>query len=156
MRKINSILIRLLLIAAFSAGSVFGQCDSRETLELKEKPSPVNPINFGELELFLDYALLVAYKCESNLIAIVKMEKNTTVSLAKLRMKRVGDYVRLRGFKDFQVAAAFDETEPGKIELHVGGKLLYTLPLKKKEKLNPPGLDIKIPPPRSRKPRGSR
>ena len=132
-----SLVVVLILMILISA-EIFGQTDSEQKSQADRLPPPSEPIGSGLLLRYLDDALDKAYFGKSNLIVIVKTKDIKNTGLARSRTKNIRNYIRFRGFTNFEVAADLNSKEVEQVELYVSGERLYSLPIKRKNKLSYP------------------
>jgi len=63
------------------------------------------------------------------------MTRPAQLRLAEHRVKNLTNYMRFRGFKDFEIVTDIGPATTERIDIHVSGELLYSLPIDRKSKL---------------------
>ena len=94
--------------------------------------------NCGILRVYIDDSLARAFIRKSNFIVLIKTNRPRDISLARKRVKSLKNYIRFRGFKDFEVVVDLDARTTERIEFHVKGEVLYSLPIGRKSKFEGP------------------
>jgi RNA polymerase subunit RPABC4/transcription elongation factor Spt4 len=125
----------LFLVFALIPSAVDGQTNC-EPVSRNNLLSPV--WDFANYELILRYiddAVVKADSDKSNLIVIVEMKNAENYALARTRIKNLKNYFRFRKYENFEVVIDLETEEADRIELHVRGKRLYALPIRKKDRL---------------------
>lgn len=134
--RVRFSLVILLVLTGFMSGVVLGQTDREQTSQTERLPPLSQPVGCGLALRYIDDALAKANSYKSNIILIVKMENVRDIALARARSNNLRNYIRFRGFKNFEVAVDLNTNGSDQVELHVRGELLYSLPIKRKDKLN--------------------
>lgn len=98
-------------------------------------PSLKEFVDHGLALRYIDDALAKARAYKSSVIFIIKMKNSNDISLARMRTKNVRNYVRFRRFENFEVTVDLIASEDDRIDIHVRGEPLYSLPIKKDDKL---------------------
>lgn len=128
--------IGLMVLVTISCVSLAGQTALGQTSQSKRLPSPEGPVNCEDILSYIDDALGKANQSNSNVISIIKMHKRTKTAVAVNRINNIRKYFVFRGFKNFEIAASFDIDDAERIELHVLGERLYSLPIERDDKLD--------------------
>lgn len=132
--KFSSILLVSLII--FSASFAYSQNRPDDQSIDVRLPSPKGVVSCGLAIRYADDALAKANYHKSNIIFILKMKNPKDINLARIRTKNIRAYSQIRrGFENSEVAVDLTPTDEERVEIHVGGELLYSLPIKKKDKL---------------------
>jgi hypothetical protein len=117
-------------------GVAFGQTEREQTSQISKLPPFSQPVDCELALLYIDDALVKAHSSKSNVIFIVKMKNVSSFALARTRANNLRLYLRFRRFTNFQIALAFDTKEAEQVELYVSGERLYSLPIKRNDKLD--------------------
>ncbi|WP_212577646.1 hypothetical protein, partial [Vibrio parahaemolyticus] len=110
--------------------TVLGQKGREQRSQTDRLPPLSQPVDCGLILRYIDEALEKADLYKSNIILIIKIKDTRNFSLARTRSNNLKNYLRFRGFKDFEVAVDLDPNEAEKVDLHVRGELLYSIPIK--------------------------
>lgn len=133
--KVRFSLVILLVLLGSISGVVLGQTGREQTSQTDRLPPLSQPVGCGLVLRYIDDALEKAGSYKSNIILIVKMKNVKDGALARTRSKNLKNYIRFRGFKNFEVVVDLDTNEAEQVDLHVRGELLYSLPIKRKDSL---------------------
>ena len=121
-----------------TSGVAIGQSDPQNATEPARLPTQSQPINYGLMVRYVDDALARAFIRKSNVIVIIKTMRPKKLSLVLERVNNVKNYIRFRGFENFEVVVDLEASMTERIDIHVEGELLYSLPLDRESKLEGP------------------
>jgi hypothetical protein len=128
----------------FSIGIFFILCLTSSAVSgqiAPKKPQPdvlpplSKPVGCGLALRYIDDALSKAASSESTIIFIIRSSNVHDISLARVRSNNLRNYVRFRGFKKYEVVVDLDSSDFERIDMFFQGELLYTLPLKRGDRL---------------------
>lgn len=126
----------LILISSLS-GVALGQMGYKQTSEEYNRlPIILETVNCEVALRYIDDALEKAHEKKSNLIVIIKMKNLKSLKLARTRLDNLKKYIRFRGFKKFEVEVNLDADKTEQVELYIQGELLYSFPIKERDKLD--------------------
>jgi hypothetical protein len=134
--KLGLFLVILLVLLGSMSDTVLGQKGREQRSQTDRLPPLSQPVDCGLILRYIDEALEKADLYKSNIILIIKIKDTRNFSLARTRSNNLKNYLRFRGFKDFEVAVDLDPNEAEKVDLHVRGELLYSIPIKSGDKLD--------------------
>jgi len=95
-------------------------------------PTLLRPADCETVLAYIDNALLRASSAGSNVIFITKMEKGSSLSLAKARARYIRAYLTHRGFQNYEIASDFEGGGAPRVDLFVSGERLYSFPMMKR------------------------
>ena len=113
----------------------FGQINSGEILSDGRLPKPEQPVGCGLLLRYIDDSLSRAARNESNVILILRATNSNSIKLARARTVNISNYVKFRRFENYEVAFDPRPSANELIDIFVGGKKLYSLPIRTGDKL---------------------
>ena len=134
--KIKFSLVILLILVGGMSGVVFGQTDREQNSQIDRLPSLSQTVNCEVALRYIDDAIEKANSYKSNLILIIKMKNVTSLALARARSNNLRKYLVYRGFTNFEIAVDANTNGAERVELYIRGERLYSLPIKKKDKLD--------------------
>lgn len=135
MKLTHYFVIAIVSFCCFS-GTVLGQKKSETSSSASKLPPLSHSVGCGLMLRYIDDALEKADSSGSNIILVIKMKNIINLSLAQTRSNNLKNYVRFRGFRNFEVVVDLNSSRADQIDLHVNGKILYSIPIKSTDKLN--------------------
>ena len=116
--------------------TLLGQNRAVEKPQSNKPQSLSKPVGCGLMVKYIDEALAKAALYNSNIIFIIKMKNSKNHSLVRIRANNLKNYIRFRGFKDFEVAVDLDSNKIETVDIYVRGELLNSIPIEKGSKLS--------------------
>jgi len=133
--KLGFFSVVLLVLLGSMSITALGQKDLVQSSETKLLPPVSQPANCSLVLRYLEDALEKAGLYKSNVILIIKMKNTKNMPLARARSSNLKNYIRFLGFKNVEVVVDLESNDVDKIDLHVKGELLYSLPIRNGDKL---------------------
>lgn len=123
----------LTVLGVFGNWTVLSQTPVDQTSKPPEKlPALLQPADCETVLAYIDNALLRASLAGSNVIFVTKMEKGSSLSLARARARYIRAYLTHRGFQNYEIASDFEGAGPPRVDLFVSGERLYSFPMRKR------------------------
>jgi hypothetical protein len=123
----------LVLIVGFAAAKSSAQ--ENGPLFKDKLPEISTPASCSLVLRYIDDSLEKAARHDSSLILILKSPNLEFSGLPLIRTQNLKNYIKFRGFKNFEVVVDLTKNKSDQIELHVKGELLYSIPITRYEKL---------------------
>jgi hypothetical protein len=129
------IYLAVFLVAGAFISQGASQPPTNKIIENDHLPALSKPVDCGLALRYIDDALSRAYQSKTPVIFIIRLKNGRNTTLARTRSTNLKGYVRFRRFDDFEVLVDMDASKAEQIDILLDGKLTYTLPINREDKL---------------------